>query len=389
MTLPGLVLANLRRKPARTVLTLAALSVAFLLFMLLRAIAAAFAGGITPEGMDRLIVDSKYSMTENLPLAYVQRIRDLDPVDEVTHMTWFSGYVGEPVNTVTINPIDPRSYFDVVTEQKIDRDVLERFIETRNGAVASASLVKRYGWKVGDVIPLRSELYPKADGSTSWPLTLVGTFDYAPGANDSPLLLFQYQHYNQSVAYWARNQVYWILARARSPDLVQTAIETIDDAFENSPYPTRSTREDEYRRQFARQLGDIGHVTTTILGAVFFTIVLLTGNTALQAYRERTSELAVLKTLGFPDTLVALLVLGESTVLGLTGAALGVAAALLLEPGMNADLGSFTGYFHMTPGSAAQAMGLAMVLGVAVGLPPAWAARSRPIADALRAGEPC
>ncbi len=384
MTMPGLVLANLRRKPGRTALSLTALAVAFLLFMLLRAIATAFAGGITPEGADRLVVDSKYSMTENLPLAYVQRIRDLDPVAAVTHMTWFSGYLGTPVDTFTIYPIDPESYFQVVREQHVDPDVLERFIRTRNGAVASVSLAKRYGWKAGDVIPLMSDLYPKADGSTSWPLILVGTFDYGPGQNDTPLLLFQYQHYNESVAFWARNQVYWIVAEARSPDQVQAAIDAIDGEFENSPYPTRSTPEDEYRRQFARQLGDIGRITTTILGAVFFTIVLLIGNAALQTYRERVPDLAVLKTLGFSDTRVALLVLGEPLLLCLGGAAAGIALALATAPAMNADLGAFTGHFRMSAGAAAEAVGLATALGLAVGLPAAWAARSSSIAAGLR-----
>ncbi len=386
MSLAGLVLANLGRRPARTALTVAALAVGFLLFMLLRAIAGAFAGGITPAGDARFIVDSKYSMTENLPLAYVARIRDLAVVNQVTHMTWFSGYVGDPSHTFAIMPVDPESYFEVVSEQRIDPQVLARFIRTRNGAVASVSLAKRYGWKTGDVIPLRSDLYPKADGSTSWPLVLVGTFDYVRGESPSPLLLFQYQHYNESVAYWARNQVYWILARARAPDQVQAAIKAVDQEFANSPYPTRSTPEDEYQRQFARQLGDIGHITTTILAAVFFTIVLLTGNTMLQAYRERAAELAVLKTLGFPDGRVALLVLGESVLLCLAGAAAGIGLALAAEPLMNARLDDVTGYFRMTAGSVADAFVLALTLALAVGAPPAWSARSRSIVDGLRRG---
>jgi putative ABC transport system permease protein len=167
---------------------------------------------------------------------------------------------------------------------------------------------------------------------------------------------------------------------------VTAAIDAIDGLFENSPDPTRSTPEDEYRRQFARQLGDIGRITTTILAAVFFTIVLLTGNTALQAYRERTAELAVLKTLGFSDARVALLVLGESILLCLAGAAAGIAAALVLEPGMNANLGTLVGGFEMSLRNAIQALGLAAVLGLLVGLPPAWAARRRSIVDGLREG---
>lgn len=381
-----LVLASIWRRPTRTVLTLTALAVAFLLFMLLRAIAVAFGGGVSADGLDRFIVDSKYSMTENLPLAYVERIRNMPFVDAVNHMTWFAGYIGDPRNTFAIHPIDPESYFDVVTEARIAPETLERFVATRNGAVASASLAARFGWQVGDVIPLESTLYPKADGSSSWPLIFVGTFDYAEGESGQPLLLFQYTHYNQSVAYWARDQVYWLTVRASSPDSVNDAIRAIDAAFENSPNPTRSTPEDQYRRQFARQLGDIGRITTTILGAVFFTIVLLTGNSALQAYRDRRLELAVLKTLGFSDGRVAALVLCESLLLCLAGATLGIAIALLLEPGMNADLRGFVGRFEMTWVSVAQALGLALVLAFTVGVPPALAARRRPVVDGLREG---
>ena len=386
MSLTRLLFANLWRSPSRTLLTLGSLAVAFVLFMLLRAIAVAFAGGVSAEGLDRFIVDSRYSMTENLPLAYVEQIRALDGVAAVTHMTWFAGYVGEPRNTFAIHPVDPESYFDVIREAHINPDVMKRLLETRNGAVVSTSLAARFGWQPGDVIPLVSELYPKADGSNAWPLVLVGTFSRAEGYADTELLLFHYEHYNHAVAFWARDQVYWITARARSPEQVAEVIRAIDHAFENSPNPTRSTPEDEYRRQFASQLGDIGRITTVILGAVFFTIVLLTGNTVLQAYRERTVELAVLKTLGFRAGKVGLLILGEAVLLCLVGAAAGVGLALLLEPGMNASLSGFTGRFRMTAESAVQALGLALIIALGVGVPPALAAARRSIVDGLRAG---
>ncbi|MGE0621680.1 MAG: ABC transporter permease [Pseudomonadales bacterium] len=386
MSLTQLALANLWRSPTRTVLTGAALAVAFVLFMLLRAIGVAFAGGLSTEGLDRLIVDSRYSLTENLPLAYVEQIRTMAPVDAVTHQTWFAGYVGEPRNTFAIHPVDPESYFDVFSEARIAPETLARFVQTRNGAVISESLAARYGWQPGDVIPLLSELYPKADGSKSWPLVLVGTFGYAAGYTDSPLLLFHYEHYNHAVAEWARDQVYWITARARSAERVQEAIDEIDGTFENSSDPTRSTPEDEYRRQFASQLGDIGRITTTILAAVFFTIALLAANTSLQAYRERLMDLAVLKTLGFSGVRVGALVLGEALLLTLAGATVGIVLALALEPGMNANLGAFVGRFEMTPTNIGEALGLALLLALAVGLPPAVAARRRPIVDGLREG---
>jgi len=373
---------NLLRKPTRTSLTFVSLAIAFLLFMLLQAISDAFSGGVSLEGMDRIVIDSKYSLTDNLPLSYVQQIRSLDEVDQVTNMSWFGGYYREPRNSFATYPVDPESYFDIFKEQKIAAETLSRFRNTRISAIASEALATHYGWKPGDTISIMQNIFPQEDGAWTWQFELAGTFEYSGGE----LLLINYDYFNEAVAGWGKDQVGWLVGRVADPTAVDATIRMIDGLFENSSDPTRSTTEDEYRRQFASQVGDVGTISSMILMAVFFTIVLLTGNTAAQAFAERVPELAVMKTLGFADGSVATLVLAEAVALCVGGGVVGVGIALLLEPGLNGMLGGMVGSFDMSGRNAAYALALASLLGLAVGAYPAVSARRLVIVDALRKG---
>jgi putative ABC transport system permease protein len=384
MTMWGLLYANLQRRRTRTTLTLLSLMVAFLLFMLLRAIAAAFAGGVSLAGIDRLIVDAKYSMTDNLPVASVAQIRTLDGVADVASMNWFGGYYQDPKNTFAQYVVDPAAYFNVFRELIIAPDVLAKFVATRISVVASASLAAKYGWRTGDTIPITGLLWPKQDGSWAWQFELVGTFAFPKGAPDAPQLLLHYDYFNEAVAVWAKDQVGWLVVRVTDPQRADEVAGAIDALFKNSSDPTRTASQDEYSRAQASQFGDMGFITTMILSAVFFTIVLLTGNTAAQSFRERIPELAVLKTLGFTDSAVATLVLCEAVLVCVIGAALGIGLALLLEPGLNNNLITIIGRFEMTWQSVVLGLGLALGIGLGIGIQPAWAARRLSIVDALR-----
>ncbi|MYA65988.1 MAG: ABC transporter permease [Gammaproteobacteria bacterium] len=380
MKLISLLWGNMFRKPTRTSLTFVSLVIAFLLFMLLRAISDAFSGGVSLEGMDRIVIDSKYSMTDNLPLSYVQQIRSLDEVDQVTSMSWFGGYYREPRNSFATYPVDPESYFDIFPEQLISAETLGRFNNIRVSAVASEALAAQYGWNPGDTIPIIQDIFPQENGSWTWQFELAGTFEYSGGQ----LLLINYDYFNEAVIGWGKDQVGWLVGRVADPPEVDSTIQLIDGMFENSSDPTRSTTEDEYRRQFASQLGDIGTISGMILMAVFFTIILLTGNTAAQAFAERVPELATMKTLGFSDLSVAALVLAEAVALCVCGGMVGVGIALLLEPGLNANLSEMVGSFDMSGQSALYALGLATLLGLIIGAYPAISAKRLTIVDALR-----
>ena len=224
------------------------------------------------------------------------------------------------------------------------------------------------------------DIFPQGDGSWTWQFELAGTFEYPAGE----LLLINYDYFNEAVVGWGKDQVGWLVARVTDPAEVDATIRMIDGLFENSSDPTRSTTEDEYGRQFASQLGDIGAISSMILVAVFFTIILLTGNTAAQAFAERITELAAMKTLGFSDRSVATLMLAEATALCVCGAAAGIGIALLLEPGLNASLGGMVGSFELSGWSVLQALGLSTLLGLIVGAYPAVSAKRLTIVEALR-----
>ncbi|MCZ6889871.1 MAG: ABC transporter permease [Gammaproteobacteria bacterium] len=379
-----LITTNLWRKPTRTSLTLISLVVAFLLFMLLRAITTAISGGVTVAGAQRLIVDAKYSMTDNLPIAYVRAMREMPGVLEVTQMVWFGGYYQDPQVSFTTVPVDHTRYFDVFPEAVIAADVLERFHQSKRAVVAHESLVATYGWSVGDVIGLQGDIWPKEDGSWDWEFVLAGSYGTGENSRLPKMFLLRHDYFNESVADWVKDQVGWAVVRLQDQADAQSVIAAIDGRFENSSDPTKSMTENAYSQESAKAIGDISLIASMILGAVFFTIVLLTANVIGLAFRERIPELATLKTLGFKDGFVSALVLVESMTLCIAGAALGIGLAFALEPYLKNNLESVLGYFEMSWLDAGQAMAIAAVLGIAVGALPALRARRMSIADALR-----
>ena len=382
MKLLGLMWSNLFRKRTRTVLTMLSVAIAFLLFMLLRTVAGAFATGGNLVGVDRLITSPKYSIVDSLPINQKQQILSVDGVAAATQQQWFGGVYQDPKNFFPKYPIQPREFFAMYDELKIDPAQLDAFAAKRTAAVAEQALAEEYGWKIGDVIPIEADIWPKADGSRTWEFELVGTYVSTEGRN--PVLLFQYQYFTEAVAEFGKDQVGWWSVRLSDPDRADEIARAIDRLFENSLNPTRTATEDEFSRQFASQLGDIGYITTIIMGAVFFTIVLLTGNTMSQALRERIPELAVLKTLGFSDGSVSVMVLGEAVLLCLVGALVGIGLAFgvvaMVGPALEGMLGTFT----LSADVVGLALLLAVVIGLVIGGLPAITARRLTIIDALR-----
>ena len=380
----SLVWSNLFRKKTRTVLTLMSVVVAFVLFMWLRAVAVAFSmGGFGEAGIDRLVVSPKYSIIDSLPVSHQQQIARVPGVADVTHADWFGGTYQEPRNFFPKFPVDPEGYFGLYPELVIAPEELETFRTTRTGAVASAGLAERFGWSVGDRIPIEGDIYPKRDGSRLWEFDLVGIYRGQPDDPDPGVFLFQYDYFDEARAH-SQGGVGWFTVRVEDPERAAEIASAIDALFENSSDATRTATEDEASREFAKQMGDIGLMTTGILGAVFFTILLLTANTMAQALRERIPELAVLKTFGFTDGAVALLVLGEAMLLCLVGGALGIGVALAAIGPISAAVEGFIGEIEITWPIIAQGLALAAGLGVVVGSVPALSARRLAIVDALR-----
>ncbi len=384
MSALGLIWANLFRRPVRTYLTLFSVLVAFLLFTLLRTVAVWFQEGPSDlAGADRLIVAAKYSIIDNLPIRHRDAIQAVDGVEAVAHQTWFGGNYQEPRNFFPKYPVEPRSFFDMYPEMIIDPAQLETFEKTRTGAVAPVGLMEKYGWRIGDKIPIGADIYPMRDGSRLWVFDLVGSYTMDSEVEPS-LFLFHYDFFDEARAH-STGTVGWFTVRIDDSNQAAEISSAIDALFKNSLDPTKTATEDEFSRSFAAQIGDIGLMATGILSAVFFTILLLTANTMTQALRERIPELAVLKTLGFSNAKVALFVLGESVLLCSFGGLLGVGLTVALAPLANSAMAQANmGGFVLSWPIAAHAVGIAVLLGLVVGAVPAWSANRLAIADALR-----
>lgn len=383
MTRFGLIWASLFRRPVRTWLTLFSVIVAFLLFTLLRSIANAFDVGTQIAGVDRVMVGAKYSIIDPLPVRYMQEIEALDGVVSVTHWSWFGGFYQDPNNFFSKHPIEPRKYFDMYPELLIDPDQLEALANTRTGAVVAKKTADKYGFKIGDKIPIEADIWPLKDGSRLWEFDLVGIYARAADEPQPSSMYFQYDYFDEARQF-GQGSVGRFIVRVANPDEAADIALAIDALFENSSAPTRTATEAEWAQAFANQVGDIGLIMTGILSAVFFTIVLLTGNTMAQALRERVPELAVMKTLGFSDVSVSTLVLAEAVMLCLVGGLLGIGLGALLSPGIKEGLADILpGYTFNWP-IVANGAALAVALGFIIGAVPALTARRLKIVDALR-----
>ncbi len=380
----GLLWANLFRRRTRTLLTLLSLLVAMLLFILLRTISLAFTdgGGFSQAGVDRLVVAAKYSIIDSLPLSALQQIQAVEGVDAVTHAEWFGGVYQDGADFFPKFPVDPEAYFDMHPEYRIDPEHLQAFINTRTGAVAPQAIAEKYSWRIGDKIPIQGDIWGKRDGSQNWEFDLVGLYT---SAEDRPpgVLLLHYDYFDEAREY-DRGSTGWFIVRLTDSGQAAEVASRIDQMFANSADPTRTSTEAEQQRQFMQQIGDIELMMNGILGAVFFTILLLTGNTMAQSLRERVPELAVLKTLGFSDAAVSALVLGEAVLLCLLGGVLGTALALLAAAVIGPGIEQAIGVFEVRAATVASALGLAAALGLVVGAFPAVRAKRLSIVAAMR-----
>jgi putative ABC transport system permease protein len=378
-----LLLSALLRKKARTLLTLLSVAAAFALFGMLDAVRVAFNAPQTVVGIDRLITSSRLSLIQPLPYADLARIQSTPGVKAVTYASWFGGIYQDPKNFFPNFPVDPETYLDMHPELILPESQRQAFIKTRTGAVVGQALADLFGWTVGDKIPLRPTIYPHRDGGEVWTFDLVGIFKAAqPELRASEKqMLFHHTYFDEGREI-GQGTVGWYIVRVEDASLADRVALAIDRQFANSAFETRTQSEREFQIAFARQIGDIGLIVTAIMAAVFFTLLLLTGNTMAQSIRERIPELAVLKTLGFTNRAVLLLVQAESLVLLLIGGLLGLVLASLALPVIGE---ASSGQLDVAMRTENWLLGLLLMIaiGIAVGLPPAIRAMRLRIVDAL------
>lgn len=383
-----LIWSNLRRKKVRTSLTLFSVVIAFMLFGLLSAIQQALVGGVALAGADRLIVRDKVSIINLLPASYEARIDRIPGVDFSTHQTWFGGIYQDPKNFFMQNPVEPEKFLKMHPEFILPPDQEKAWLATRTGAIVGRRTADRFGWKIGDKVPIRSTIWPLPDGSYTWTFDIVGIFDGKDKGTDTTPLFFRYDYFEETLEEggnnWGKGKVGWYTIRIKDPSQAAQVAQRVDAEFANSSSETKTEPEGAFVQGWANQLGNIVLIVAAILGAVFFTILLVTGNTMAQAVRERTGELGVLKAIGFTNGQVVGLVLAESCLLSVIGGVAGLGLARAITPVVAQKLAGMLPLFYLPTRALLIGLGLTIVLGLVTGIFPALQAMRLRVVDALR-----
>lgn len=378
-----LVWSNLKRKKLRTALTLLSIFVALVLYGLLCTLKEAFTGGVAMAGADRLVVRHKVSLIMLLPVNYGPRMEAVPGVASAVHFTWFNGiYQNEPKNFFANFPVsDPEKFFAMFPEFVLPAEQKAAWLKTKNGAIVGRTLANRFKWKIGDRVPLVSPLWPRK-GDGAWEFEIVGIYDGAKKGTDTSGLNFRYDYFDEGRARGA-GEVGWYTVQIKDPSRAAEVAKAIDNLFANSPFETKAEPEGAFVQGFVQQMGDIGTILVAILSAVFFTILLVAGNTMAQAVRERTEELGVLKAMGFTNGLVLALVLAESCLIAAVGGLAGLGLAWAMTAG-GSPVPEMLPVFYLPVRDVAIGVGLIFALGVAAGIIPALQAMRLQIAVALR-----
>jgi putative ABC transport system permease protein len=380
-----LIWAALFRRKTRTILTLVSIITAFLLFGMLDAVRTAFnQAGQSANGAQRLQTGSKLSFIQTLPSALGAQIAQVPGVKMVTYANWFGGAYQDPHNQVFSFAVD-NNYVDLYPEMDVSPAERKAFDDTRTGILVGEKLAKRFGWKVGDKIPMQSTIFPNRQGDKNWNFDIVGIIhskDKKAGAFFDGMMLLHWKYFDETTPY-NQGSVGWYVTRVNDVNQADRVAKAIDAISANSDHETRTQTEQAATASWMKQLADIGLIVGSIMGAVFFTLLLLSGNTMMQAVRERTSELAVLKTIGFSSISVLGMVLAESILLVLLGGVVGLGLATVVVPALSAGSGGFLNLPGVGANSWVLGLVLMVVIGLLVGLLPALRAMRLNIVDAL------
>ncbi len=372
-----LVWANLRRKKVRTTLAIGSFAVALFLFGLLAAVRMGFRGGADAAGADRLDVINRVSLILPLPLSYRERLLKVPGVAAVTYASWFGGVYQDERNFFPQFAVDKDTWFDVYADYVVSPEGRDAFMKDRQACMVGRALAKRFGFKVGDRIPLRGTIW-----AGGWEFNVAAVYDGNRPEADTSGMFFR-ADYLEERRVFGKGTVGWYVVKLRDPDDAVRVTQAIDALFENSPFETRTQTEKAFAASFAKQMGNVELLIMTIGSVVFFTLLLVTGNTMAIAVRERSGELAVLKTVGFSDRRVLGLILAEAVLIAGQGGFIGLALAKVVIPRLSRAL-PMLGVLYVSPLTFAAGFVLALTVGAAAGLLPAIGAMRLRVVDALR-----
>ena len=380
MKFRGLIFANLFRKKLRLVLTIGSFAIALVLFTFLAVVKSAFSRGEEIAGADRLVVVNRIGLTQLMPISYRDKILAIPGVKAVTHNHWFGGVYQDEKNFFPQFVIDPEYQRQVMTELVVPEDQWNNFLKDRQGAIAGARTAARFHWKIGDRIPIKTTLW----GGGSWEFNLDGIYHSdRPGGDESQFWL-QWKYFDENAATFVKSTAGWYVVKLNSPDDAARVAKAIDQKFANSSFETKTETESAFAAYFAKQFGNIELLILTIGGVVFFTLLLVTGNTMAISVRERVGELAVLKAVGFSDRSVLFFVLAEAVIIALAGGLLGLTLAYLLIPVIGIFLTGLLPPLLLSKSLLTLGVGFALVVGVASGLLPGIGAMRMRVVNALR-----
>jgi putative ABC transport system permease protein len=372
-----LVWANLKRKKVRTTLTIGSFMVAFFLFGLLAAVRMAFSFRVDVAGVDRLDVINRVSLILPLPYSYRDRLLQMQGVSGVTYAAWFSGIYQDQRNFFPQFAVDKDTWLDVYSEYVVPQDQRDAFLRDRQACLVGRSLAKRFGFKVGDRIPLKGTIWPG-----TWEFNVAGIYDGKRSDVDTSTMFFRYDYLEERRSF-GKGTVGWYIVKLNNPDDAVKVVKAIDENFANSPYETLTQTEQAFAASFAKQIGNVEFLIMSIGTVVFLTLLLVTGNTMAIAVRERTGELAVLKTIGYSDLGVLGLILAESVLIAGQGGLFGLALASVAVPGISHAL-PMMGALRLSPLILLFGFFLALGVGAVAGLLPALGAMRLRVAVALR-----
>ena len=379
-----LVWRNLVRRKFRTIITILSIVVAFVLFGALMAIRAAFSMGVELAGADRLMMIHRVSLIQLLPKSYAERIRASEGVADVSHANWFGAYYQDTSNFFANMAVDPESWLRIYTEFELPEAQKKAWIANRTGAIVGIDTARKFGWNVGDRVPLISPIYRRPDGAP-WEVTIDGIYDSSTPGVDKTQLFLHWEYLNQTFQNtgFLDSQVGWYVVRVTDPATSDQLAGRLDALFANSPAETKTSTEKAFVSDFAKQVGDIGTIMTLIAAVVISFILFVTGNAMAQSIRERTNELAVLKAVGFPDGRILALVLLESCLIAVIGGAIGLSLAWIVIAQGDPTNGLLPA-FYLPARDLVAGILLVLALGLATGALPALQASRLKIVDALR-----
>jgi putative ABC transport system permease protein len=372
-----LIFANLFRKKTRLLLTLGSFTVAMFLFGVLAVLRTAFVGGVDVAGADRLVIINKVSIIQPLPLSYRDRISRIKGVKSITFANWFGGIYQDERNFFANFAIDKDTYFDMFPEFVVPPDQKQAFLNDREGAIVGKQLAERFKWKLGDRIPIKGTIFPG-----TWDFNIRAIYEGKRPQDDTSQLWFRWDYFEERRPF-GKGTIGWYTVRVDDPSDSVNIVRAIDNEFANSPWETKTDTEKAFAASWVKQMGNIEFLITTIGMVVFFTLLLVTGNTMAIAVRERIRELAVLKAIGYSDRFVLFLVLAESLFVAVLGGVLGLGLAKLFTLGGDPTRGMLP-MFYLTPAAVIAGAALAITVGIAAAILPGTTAMRLKVVDALR-----